>query len=157
MLQNALYNFGRAPGDTCSIRHGGKLEMKSPTKNSRRLRQFECPVYGFQKIISGKYKIRIIWDLQHGPRRYGEIRHGLLTGIAGSKDIAPRVLSCELKELTTLGLIDRQDHREVPPKVEYKLTPEGESLIPVISVLHKWGVQHLVKDSVLRKLGIQRD
>ena len=131
--------------------------MKARARDSRRLRQFDCPVYGFQKIISGKYKIRIIWDLQHGPRRYGEIRHGLLTGAAGSKDIAPRVLSRELKELTALGLIDRQDHHEVPPKLEYKLTDEGQSLIPVISVMHAWGVQHLVKDSVLRRLGIQRD
>jgi DNA-binding HxlR family transcriptional regulator len=119
------------------------------------LRQFECPVYGFQKIINGKYKIRIIWDLQHGPRRYGEIRQGLLRGAAGSKNVAPRVLSRELKELTAIGLIERQDYREVPPKVEYLLTVEGESLIPVISVMHKWGVEHLVKDSILKKLGIK--
>jgi DNA-binding HxlR family transcriptional regulator len=131
--------------------------MKARAGDSRRLRQFDCPVYGFQKIINGKYKIRIIWDLQHGPRRYGEIRHGLLTGSAGSKDVAPRVLSRELKELTAIGLIDRQDYRQVPPRVEYKLTDEGQSLIPVISAMHAWGVQYLVKDSVLRRLGIQRD
>ena len=121
------------------------------------MRQFECPVYGFQKIINGKYKIRIIRDLQHGPRRYGEIQHGLLKGVAGTKEIAPRVLSRELKELTALGLIDRRDYREAPPKVEYKLTDEGQSLIPVISVMHKWGVEHLMKDSILRKLGINGD
>jgi len=114
------------------------------------------PVYGFQKIINGKYKIRIIWDLQHGPRRYGEIRQGLLTGAAGSKNVAPRVLSRELKELAAIGLIERQDYREVPPKVEYRLTADGESLIAVISVMHTWGVEHLVKDSILRKLGIKR-
>src|SRR5262252_3286731 len=56
------------------------IEVKTGTTDSRRLKRFECPVYGFQKIINGKYKIRIIWDLQHGPRRYGEIQHGLLTG-----------------------------------------------------------------------------
>jgi DNA-binding HxlR family transcriptional regulator len=131
--------------------------MKARARDLRRLRQFDCPVYGFQKIINGKYKIRILWDLQHGPRRYGEIRHGLLTGVVGTKDIAPRVLSRELKELTALALIERRDYREVPPKVEYMLSAEGKSLIPVIAVMHEWGVQHLVKDSVLRKLGIQRD
>ena len=119
------------------------------------MRQFDCPVYGFQKIINGKYKIRIIWDLKHGPRRYGEIRHSLLTGGLGSKGIAPRVLSRELKELTAIGLIGRQDYREVPPKVEYQLTAEGQSLIPVISVMHNWGVEHLVRDSILKKLGIK--
>ena len=129
--------------------------MKPRTTDSRKLRKFDCPVYGFQKIINGKYKIRIIWDLQHGPRRYGEIRHSLLTGALGSNAIAPRVLSRELKELTAIGLIERQDYREVPPKVEYQLTAEGRSLIPVISVMHKWGVEHLVRDSILKKLGIK--
>jgi len=122
--------------------------VKPRTTDSRKLRQFECPVYGFQKIINGKYKIRIIWDLRHGPRRYGEVRHSLLTGALGSKAIAPRVLSRELKELTAIGLIERQDYREVPPRVEYQLTAEGRSLIPVISVMHKWGVEHLVRDSI---------
>ena len=126
-----------------------------PTKKreNRNLRKFECPLSGFQEIISGKYKIRILWDLQQ-PRRYGEIRHGLLTGNPGSKEITPRVLSRELKELTGLGLLDRKDFRIVPPKVEYSLTAEAQSLIPVISVMTKWGVQHLVTDKALRKLGI---
>ena len=125
-------------------------------RETRNLRQFECPLSGFQKIISGKYKIRILWDLQT-PRRYGEIRHGLLTGDAGSKEITPRVLSRELKEMTALGLIEREDYQTVPPKVEYSLSSEGKSLIPVISVIAKWGVQHLVKDSALRKLGMVRE
>ena len=52
-----------------------------------------CPVAAFQKMISGKYKLRIVWDLKDGPRRYGEIRTGLLRGSEGSSKIAPRVLS----------------------------------------------------------------
>jgi DNA-binding HxlR family transcriptional regulator len=132
--------------------------MKSAKKReTRNLRKFECPISGFQDIISGKYKIRIVWDLHQGPRRYGEIRHGLLTGNIGSKEIAPRVLSRELKELTALGLIERQDYRTVPPKVEYSLSSEGQSLIPVISVIAKWGVQHLVTDAALKKLGMVRE
>ena len=128
--------------------------MKSPKKReNRNLRKFECPLSGFQEIISGKYKVRILWDLQT-PRRYGEIRHGLLTGNSGSKEITPRVLSRELKELTELGLIERHDYREVPPKVEYSLSTDGKSLIPVISVIAKWGVQHLLTDKALSKLGI---
>ena len=125
-------------------------------RQTRRLRQFDCPVFGFQQTKNGKYKIRILRDLQKGARRYGEIRHGLLTGNIGSKEISPRVLSRELKELMTLGLIERQDFEVKPPKVEYSLSGEGQSLIPVISVMYDWGVQHLVKDSTLRKLGIKR-
>jgi DNA-binding HxlR family transcriptional regulator len=104
-----------------------------------------CPVAAFQKMISGKYKLRIIWDLQDGPRRYGEIRTGLLRGLDGSSEIAPRVLSRELKALTETGLIDRKDFGVVPPKVEYRLTRKGRSFVPVIAAIRNWGSRHLAQ------------
>jgi DNA-binding HxlR family transcriptional regulator len=94
-------------------------------------------------MISGKYKLRIVWDLKDGPLRYSEIRGGLLTGSNGSQEIAPRVLSRELKALTQSGLIARKDFGVVPPKVEYRLTPRGRSFVPVISAIRKWGARHL--------------
>lgn len=102
-----------------------------------------CPVAAFQKLISGKYKLRIVWDLKDGPRRYGEIRTGLLRGMAGSTEIAPRVLSRELKALTESGLIDRRDFGEVPPKVEYRLTRKGKTFVPVVATIKDWGERHL--------------
>ena len=117
------------------------------------LQKFDCPVAGFQQIINGKYKLRILWDLQSGPKRYGEIRKGL-SGTMGPKDITPRVLSRELKTLTETGLLRRKEYKVMPPKVEYALSAEGRTLIPVIAVMHKWGVDHLVRRSILRKMGI---
>ena len=102
-----------------------------------------CPVAAFQKLISGKYKLRIVWDLKDGPRRYGEIRTGLLRGAQGSAEVAPRVLSRELKALTEAGLIDRRDYGVVPPKVEYRLTRKGKSFVPVIAAIKNWGARHL--------------
>ena len=102
-----------------------------------------CPVAAFQKMISGKYKLRIVWDLKDGPRRYGEIRSGLLRGTAGSAEITPRVLSRELKALTASGLIDRKDFGEVPPKVEYRLTGKGKSFVPVVAAIREWGDRNL--------------
>src|SRR5260370_30895673 len=102
-----------------------------------------CPVAAVQKMISGKYKLRIVWDLKDGPLRYGEIRTGLLRGAEGAQEIAPRVLSRELKALRQSGLLDRKDFGVVPPKVEYRLTRKGRSFIPVISALRKWGARHL--------------
>lgn len=102
-----------------------------------------CPVAAFQKMISGKYKLRIVWDLKDGPLRYGEIRSGLLRGLGGSQEIAPRVLSRELKALAQTGLIDRKDYGVVPPKVEYRLTQKGRSFVPVIDAIRKWGTRHL--------------
>jgi DNA-binding HxlR family transcriptional regulator len=94
-------------------------------------------------MISGKYKLRIIWDLKDGALRYSEIRSGLLRGSDGTKEIAPRVLSRELKALTASGLIDRKDFGEVPPKVEYKLTRKGQSFVPVIGAIRSWGMRYL--------------
>jgi DNA-binding HxlR family transcriptional regulator len=102
-----------------------------------------CPVTAFQKMISGKYKLRIIWDLRDGPLRYHEIRSGLLRGALGTREIAPRVLSRELKALAEGGLIDRKDFGVVPPRVEYRLTERGKSFVPVIAVIRDWGDRYL--------------
>ena len=111
--------------------------------NTRSGQACGCPVAAFQKMISGKYKLRIVWDLQDGPRRYGEIRTGLLRGASGSSEIAPRVLSRELKALAETGLIERKDYGVVPPKVEYRLTRKGRSFVPVIAAIRNWGSRHL--------------
>ncbi|MFI5399443.1 MAG: winged helix-turn-helix transcriptional regulator [SAR324 cluster bacterium] len=97
----------------------------------------------FQRMFSGKYKMRILWDLKDGPLRYGEIRSGLLRGGDESREIAPRVLSRELKALVGFGLLVRKDYGVVPPKVEYCLTPKGQSFIPVVQAIRKWGHRHL--------------
>ena len=107
-----------------------------------------CPVAAFQKMISGKYKLRIVWDLQDGPKRYSEIRTGLLRGASGTAEIAPRVLSRELKALAEQGLIDRKDYGVVPPKVEYRLTRKGKSFVPIIAAIRNWGARHLAEASM---------
>src|SRR3979490_5916 len=113
--------------------------------NARSMPACGCPVAAFQKLISGKYKLRIVWDLQDGPRRYSEIRSGLLRGADGLAEIAPRVLSRELKALAQSGLIDRKDFGVVPPKVEYRLTRKGKSFVPVIAAIRDWGTRHLAQ------------
>src|SRR5438105_2042833 len=74
------------------------------------LSEYTCPVACFQQAISGKYKLRILWDLRNGPLRYGEIKRSLSAGIPSSKEIAPRVLSRELKNLTNLGWVERKEY-----------------------------------------------
>ncbi len=111
--------------------------------NARSAPACGCPVAAFQKMISGKYKLRIVWDLQDGPTPYGEIRSGLLRGASGTAPVAPRVLSRELKALAESGLIERKDYGVVPPKVEYRLTRKGKSFVPVIAAIRNWGARHL--------------
>jgi DNA-binding HxlR family transcriptional regulator len=118
--------------------------MKTALENGKTPRPLSCPADGFQQMINGKYKLRIIWALQRSPRRYGEIKKGLLQDAAGDKEIAPRVLSRELKTLAAFGLIERTDFHVVPPKVEYNLTPVGRRLLPIIAQMIKFGKQYLV-------------
>jgi DNA-binding HxlR family transcriptional regulator len=123
--------------------------MSAAQQDTQARKRFDCPVDGFQQIMNGKYKLRILWDLQDGARRYGEIKKGLLRGTSGSPEIAPRVLSRELKALAALGLIERTEYQVVPPKVEYTLTPVGRSLLPIIAQMAEWGTQYLLRDPVL--------
>ena len=114
-----------------------------------------CPVSAFQKMISGKYKLRILWDLQNGPRRYGELKSGLLRGAEGTAEIAPRVLSRELKALAGTGLIARKDYGVVPPKVEYRLTRKGKSFVPVIAAIRNWGARHLAPANAMEMIAAE--
>ncbi len=123
--------------------------MSAERQDTPVLKRFDCPVDGFQQIMNGKYKLRILWDLQDGPHRYGEIKKGLLRDSSGSPEIAPRVLSRELKALAALGLIERTEYQVVPPKVEYTLTAVGQSLLPIIAQMAQWGTQYLLRDPVL--------
>ena len=104
-----------------------------------------CPAAKFQQMISGKYKLRILWSLKDGPLRYGEIKNGLLVGSEDTAEIAPWLLSRALKTLAQTGMIERKDYKVGLPKVEYKLTTTGKTFLPVIEVIHKWGMRHLVK------------
>lgn len=99
----------------------------------------KCPLIAFSLAAGGKYKMRILWELKDGPRRYGELRKSAIVA-AGGTPVTPRVLSRELKELDARGLIHRKQYPVVPPKVEYKLTKLGKSLMPVIKEIVKWGM-----------------
>ena len=85
-------------------------------KSDRQGKGSPCPASKFQKMISGKYKLRILWSLKDSALRYGEIRKGLLTGEVGTPIVAPRVLGRELNSLIGTGMVERRDHRIFPLK-----------------------------------------
>ena len=108
------------------------MEAKGPTGKS-------CPLTAFSMAAGGKYKMRILWELKGGPRRYGELRRSAIVAARGAP-VTPRILSRELKELHSRGLIHRKQFAVVPPKVEYSLTLLGKTLIPVVRQVVKWGL-----------------
>jgi DNA-binding HxlR family transcriptional regulator len=97
-----------------------------------------CPIVRFNARTSGKYKLRILWEVRAAPRRYGEIQRGLVAA-RGGRAITPRVLSRELQELVALDLLARRQYPEVPPRVEYRLTERGRELLGVMRAICRWG------------------
>lgn len=83
--------------------------------------------------ISGKYKMIILYCLmEFAPVRFNEMRRYINT-------ISDKTLSANLKELERDGLIIRKEYPQIPPKVEYRLSPRGESLMTVLDQLCVWG------------------
>jgi DNA-binding HxlR family transcriptional regulator len=98
-----------------------------------------CPLIAFNFAAGGKYKMRILWELKDEAKRYGELRRSAIVA-AGGAPVTPRVLSRELRELQGRGLISRKQYPVVPPKVEYRLTRLGKSLVPVVEEIVTWGL-----------------
>lgn len=91
-----------------------------------------CDVNGIFKIIGGKWKALLIKTIaQQCPKRFGELRRDL-------EDMAQTTLTLQLRELERDGIICRQVYMESPPRVEYKLSEMGKTLLPVIDMLDEW-------------------
>jgi len=110
-----------------------------------------CPAIAFDRIVGGRYKLRILWTLSRGTFRYGEIGRSLLRGTLG-KPVTPRILSRELRELEERGLISRRAYPVVPPKVEYSLTERGRTLIPVLVEIVRWGSTRIHEEILAREM-----
>jgi DNA-binding HxlR family transcriptional regulator len=98
-----------------------------------------CPVCATADIICGKWTILVLRDLADGRSRFCELERSL----AG---ISPRTLSLRLRALEAEGIVARDTFPEVPPRVEYSLTPKGEALVPLIEDMRRYGREYLGVD-----------
>ncbi len=85
--------------------------------------------------ISDKWSLLVIAALRNGPLRFGELEKSI-TGIS------QRMLTLTLKHLTEDGLVSRTAYAEVPPRVEYEVTPLGKTLVPLVIALAEWALEH---------------
>lgn len=95
-------------------------------------------------LLKGSWKIYILWSLKNKPLRFGDLEQELAP-------ITQKMLSQELKALQQSGLISRKSYPEIPPRVEYKLTDLGKSLLPILELMQKWGNEKLNKQATPEK------
>lgn len=99
--------------------------------------EFNCEKELTLSIISGKWKVVILWHLGHeGTHRFSELQKLF-------EKISHKMLSSQLRELEEDGIVNRKVFPQVPPKVEYSLTELGETLIPIIDMMYEWGKKRM--------------
>ena len=91
-----------------------------------------CPATQTIAVIGGRWKLIILYHLAQGVQRYSDLQRSVPA-------ITPKMLTQQLRELEVDGIVHREVYRQVPPRVEYSLTPLGESLRSVIHAINEWG------------------
>ena len=120
LLQNKLKNQTQTPGGPVGV--NGKANAKR-----------RCGVEITLDVIGGKWKTVILYQLRSkSVLRFGELKKLM-------PRITTKMLTQQLRELEVDKLVQRQVYPVVPPKVEYRLTPMGESIYPVLKSMHDWG------------------
>lgn len=91
----------------------------------------DCPFLDTMELLSRRYALCVLWSLQHeSPKRFGAIKQDL--------SVNPVTLTQRLKEFEAAGIVERSAYKEIPPRVDYALTPKGADLLPILDTLQAW-------------------
>jgi DNA-binding HxlR family transcriptional regulator len=101
-----------------------------------------CPVTFTSLMIGGRWKPLIIYMISLGVNRFGEMQRTL-------PEISKTMLTQELRDLEKNGIINRKIFAEIPPRVEYSLTPWGEAALPIMQAMATWGNDYRAKEPIL--------
>jgi DNA-binding HxlR family transcriptional regulator len=99
---------------------------------------YKCLVDAAIQVLRGKWKILILWKLQGESMRFGKLKRSI-------PGITEKVLIQQLRELEQHELIYRHDFQEMPLRVEYSLTQQGQKLKPIFDALWQWGEEHFYR------------
>jgi DNA-binding HxlR family transcriptional regulator len=99
-----------------------------------------CPLTAALAAIGGKWKLILVYWLAESPRHFAALRRAI-------PGISQKVLTQQLRELVSDGIVRRQPKGEVPAPVEYSLTEYGRSVLPLVEDVRRWGRTHLERSS----------
>jgi DNA-binding HxlR family transcriptional regulator len=97
---------------------------------------YQCPIEATVSLIGGKWKTVILWKLKDDKLRFNQL-------MSGMPEISPKMLTKQLREMERDGLVERKMYPEIPPRVEYRLTSVGTSLVPILVQMAQWGMANL--------------
>lgn len=104
---------------------------------TRRPGRYTCGLDATLSVLTGKWKMLILWPLSERPHRFGELRRAV-------EGVSEKVLASQLRELEADGVVHREVHDEVPPRVEYSLTELGMELNEALLPLEAFGRRRLM-------------
>lgn len=100
-----------------------------------------CAIEAALDVVGGKWKGVVLWHLIDGEQGFNALRRQF-------PEMSARVLSRQLQELETHGVVERRIYRTIPPRTGYRLTPLGRSLVPALRKLWRWGEAVLAAPAV---------
>src|SRR5262249_45033743 len=115
----------------------GKAMKKPETK---------CPAEGTLAVLGGRWRVLILYQLFRGVNRFSELQRAL-------PGITQKMLTQQLREMERDGIVQRTVYPQVPPKVEYRLKPRGETLKPVVEAMCQWGLEQSGQTTCAKKNG----
>jgi DNA-binding HxlR family transcriptional regulator len=110
--------------------------MARETAKTRRERRSDCPVAGTLDMLGDRWTLLIVRDLLRGKARYGDF-------LASPEGIPTNILAERLKRLQEADVVEAVAYSEHPPRYEYRLTPAGRELVPVVRSMVAWGLAHV--------------
>ena len=105
----------------------------------------DCPVKVTVDVIGGKWKPLILFFLKDGPQRFNALQRLM-------PEATRKMLSQQLRELERDDIVERRVFQEVPPHVEYSVTPHGKTLRKILALMADWGTEHRAKYQRQRKV-----
>ena len=106
---------------------------------------YHCALDVTMEMVGGKWKTIVLWYLRKDKKRFSELRRSI-------PGITEKMLSLQLRQLEKDGFVSRKVHAEVPPRVEYSLTPHGRTLLPLLEEIAKWGRMMGKKNGTIEKV-----